>query len=373
MHPIDISIIVCCYNSADRLPNTLRHLADQEFTEDRSCEVVLVDNASTDRTATVAQALWDSYGSAVPLRVVVQPKPGLSHAREAGLAAAAGRVISFVDDDNWVCPAWNRLIVEAFGQDPGLGALGGRGIAAFEDDLEPSWFEHYQSRYAVGPQPLPPPGSRALPKLYGAGLAVRRSALDGLKDTSFAPRMVGRSGKALTSGDDSELCYALALSGWRFAYEPALSFQHFMPQKRLSPAYLCQMLYGHGYASATEDLYLQLAAERTLAARLRGSMAVRMLKASIRWAQKSVAAMTAGSAAARMRARVAKHYFGGRLKGLLDSRTSAAGTLREIAEWMRRATADEGFQDRRRVSGARPRPAGEGQYPAQAAGLSARR
>ena len=92
------SVIVCCYNSAPRLRETLLHLAQQEVTEGFNWEVVLVDNNSTDGTAEVAQSLWAKYGNPVPLRIVKEHTPGLSYARKKGVEESKGELLVFCDD-----------------------------------------------------------------------------------------------------------------------------------------------------------------------------------------------------------------------------------------------------------------------------------
>ena len=50
-----ISVVVCCYNSIARIGETLTYLSNQKVPADVAWEIVLVDNASTDRTADFAR------------------------------------------------------------------------------------------------------------------------------------------------------------------------------------------------------------------------------------------------------------------------------------------------------------------------------
>src|SRR5436305_10300761 len=109
-----ISVIICCYNSAKRLPETLAHLARQN--SPIPWEVIVVDNASTDDTARVARECWPS--ETAPLRIVDEPKSGLIYARVSGLQASRYEWLSFVDDDNWVAPDWLQLVAEIFSSRP---------------------------------------------------------------------------------------------------------------------------------------------------------------------------------------------------------------------------------------------------------------
>ena len=87
-----ISAIVCVRNGAARIGRALESIRAQVRPPD---EIVLVDGHSTDDTLAAALA-------AAPVRVVAQPGIGLADARNAGIAAAAGDMIAFLDhDDRW--------------------------------------------------------------------------------------------------------------------------------------------------------------------------------------------------------------------------------------------------------------------------------
>lgn len=81
-------------------------------------EVVVVNNASTDRTAEVAAA----YPG---VRVVDERQKGLVHARHAGLMATTAELVANVDADTILPEGWTKTALDAFGADPGLVALSG--------------------------------------------------------------------------------------------------------------------------------------------------------------------------------------------------------------------------------------------------------
>jgi GT2 family glycosyltransferase len=59
--PAGVSVVVCCHNSASRLPTTLHHLAAQEVPRDLGWEVIVVDNASTDRPFVLCRShAWEA-------------------------------------------------------------------------------------------------------------------------------------------------------------------------------------------------------------------------------------------------------------------------------------------------------------------------
>ena len=255
---LSVSVVICCYNSETRLPETLRHLVEQEVPEGISWEVIVVDNASTDNTAQVARSLWPDDAPA-PMRVVSEPEPGLSHARKRGFMEAKHELVSFVDDDNWLAPDWVRRVAEIMNDHPEVGACGGSSEAVFETS-PPFWFDRFQRSYAVGSQSdttgdITWNAGWNESHLWGAGLTVRKAAWQQLRAVGFLPNVVGRTGSSLSSGEDYELCDALRLSGWKLWYEPALHMKHFITRQRLTWSYHKKLHQGFGASNAGIDPY----------------------------------------------------------------------------------------------------------------------
>jgi glycosyltransferase involved in cell wall biosynthesis len=94
----DITAVLCTYNRAHRVERAVRAILDQK---DCTFELVVVDDGSTDDTPAVLGAIVDPR-----LRVVRRPNGGLSKARNSGLAAARGRWVTFIDDDDLAEPGW---------------------------------------------------------------------------------------------------------------------------------------------------------------------------------------------------------------------------------------------------------------------------
>src|SRR5689334_8418509 len=165
-----VSVIICCHNSARRLPETLAHLVAQDVPINTPWEVIVVDNCSTDGTGEAASRIWASR--AVPLRVVKEERPGLSHARRRGFDEARYGIISYVDDDNWLESSWVRVAAELMEKHSNIGACGGQSEAVCEVPA-PAWFNGLEGSYAVGHQ-APKAGDVAWMRgfLWGAGLTV---------------------------------------------------------------------------------------------------------------------------------------------------------------------------------------------------------
>ena len=90
-----ISVIIPVFNRRHCLAATLRSVLAQTFTD---FEVIVVDDGSTDDSAAVARGFGDR------VRVLSQPNRGASAARNAGLRAARGKWIAFLDSDDFWSP-----------------------------------------------------------------------------------------------------------------------------------------------------------------------------------------------------------------------------------------------------------------------------
>ncbi len=102
-----ISVIIPAYNAADVLPRAIRSVLGQTF---RLLELIVVDDGSTDATASIAE---DFAASDSRVRVVRQKNKGLGMARNAGLAVARGEYLAFVDADDEAMPDMYRRMLEA--------------------------------------------------------------------------------------------------------------------------------------------------------------------------------------------------------------------------------------------------------------------
>jgi glycosyltransferase involved in cell wall biosynthesis len=118
-----ISFVVPAFNEeaylADCLCSIQRELA-AKFPAgwERWAEIIVVNNASTDRTGAIARAF-------PRVRVVEEPTKGLTFARQAGFLASSGELIANVDADSRLTPGWVHIVLEEFERTPELAALSG--------------------------------------------------------------------------------------------------------------------------------------------------------------------------------------------------------------------------------------------------------
>jgi glycosyltransferase involved in cell wall biosynthesis len=93
-----ISVIIPAYNAEERIEDTLRSVMAQDYED---IEVIVVNDASTDKTAEVARRVLEE--NIRPWRIIEHEKnQGISVARNTGLEAAQGEYVQFMDADDLV-------------------------------------------------------------------------------------------------------------------------------------------------------------------------------------------------------------------------------------------------------------------------------
>jgi glycosyltransferase involved in cell wall biosynthesis len=256
-----VSIIVCCYNSADRIAPTLEHLFKQKVNPGLNWEIIVVNNNSTDNTTEVVKSLFEKNTNLSPKLILVEEKmPGLSFARNKGVACATYDIILFCDDDNHLADDYLELGYSIMTQNSNIGVLGGIGIPLFESP-KPFWFDHFSVNYATGKpyNPLQGIHRKKNPNwAYGAGIFILKelyAKFESLKLTSIS---IGRTGNNLSSGEDYELFYWTYILGYKITYDERLIFKHYIPNSRATLDYLFRLAYGLGQAAALLEIYQHL-------------------------------------------------------------------------------------------------------------------
>ena len=130
-----VTVTICTRNRAQSLARTLNFVIAAAKLVSEPWELLVVDNGSTDNT----QEIIAGFANDLPIRSVIQQVPGLSNARNAGVAAARGRYMMWTDDDVMLDPDWLQAYIEAFRQYPEMGIFGGRGLPRYEEP-KAQWF-----------------------------------------------------------------------------------------------------------------------------------------------------------------------------------------------------------------------------------------
>ncbi len=251
-----VSIVICCYNSAKLLPETLGNLLSLSVPQEIPYELLIIDNNSSDNTAEIAGKFFRDHSAIMSFRILNQPVQGLSYARKAGIENAKYDYIIFCDDDNHLNPDYVEISFKKMEENKKAGAMGGVSEAISNVPF-PEWFEKFQRNYSAGKQSeIPGDITSDLNGLWGAGMVVRKSAIEELYKKGYNSILTDRTKRTLSSGGDIELCYALRLAGWKIFYEPSLKLRHFIPASRLSWNYLRKLNRGFGAQKVGLDPYV---------------------------------------------------------------------------------------------------------------------
>lgn len=196
-----ISVIVAARNAAHTIGSCIQALRSQSV-PGRDVEIIVVDNASTDDTAQVAEQAGAT--------VVHQPKVGAAAARNAGIARAAGDIIAVTDADCRPVDGWLSAIVEPLVDDPGVSAAKG----TYRSEQPQLFARFVQLEYEDKYDLLRGVDSIDFVDTYSA--AYRRDDL--LRSGGFD--------EAMTYLEDQELSFRLAAMGCRMVFKPDAVVYH---------------------------------------------------------------------------------------------------------------------------------------------------
>lgn len=168
-----VSIIVPAYNEEKLLPRCLKSILAAKLPEDY--EIIVVNNASTDRTAEIARSFSG-------VKVVDEPNKGITKARQAGFTASTGDILVFFDADTVIPPNWFQMALSKFKANSKLVGVSGpyhfEAISWWAKILEGTYnyiimpVGEFVWKYILG---------RGGIMLLGGNFAVKRSALEAVR------------------------------------------------------------------------------------------------------------------------------------------------------------------------------------------------
>jgi glycosyltransferase involved in cell wall biosynthesis len=248
---MDLSIIVCTFNRAEMLQNSIDSIIHCELPEDLTAEIIVVDNNSSDDTEALIKGLINKDGFPMEVKYYFEKRPGKSCALNTGLEHAAGNHIAFTDDDIIVDSQWIKEIIKAFDRYPDYNCFGGRVLARFPSHVPP-WFEINGNlkflRSAFGNRDdgdiETEYGENTISSTPGGGnMFFRKGAIEtnGLFRDDLGP-----IGNELGFSEDTEYCLRLIQKGEQFMYIPSALVYHIIPEERLEKPYLLHWQYKCG-------------------------------------------------------------------------------------------------------------------------------
>ncbi|MEY4292999.1 MAG: hypothetical protein RIQ61_1397 [Bacteroidota bacterium] len=253
-----ISIVIPTYNGEKVIQMALEGIIKQKF--QMPLEVILINNNSFDSTVIKAKKYWDDNNKAnIDFKILSEEKPGKFFAQHLGILSASFNYVLICDDDNIIDENYCQIAFNCFEKNSEIAAIGGCGRPLFESS-EPTWFQTYHKFYAVGAQG-DESGDITDKKgcLYGAGMVIRKDIYIELFNRGFEPLFSSRKGNKLASGsEDTELCYAFRMLGYRIFYCEELKFEHYIEIRKLNLNYLKKLVLSQSSAIKFDIYYHSL-------------------------------------------------------------------------------------------------------------------
>jgi GT2 family glycosyltransferase len=292
-----LAAIICTHARAAYLAACLEGLRGQQGAE---FGVIVVDSASPPDSASRIAELARDYGATL----IRSEQPGLSLARNLGLAAARAEWVAYLDDDSVAEPDWAQSLAAAISRLPlDAAAVGGRITPHWEAPLPGWWPMALRGVLTIVEWDGRGEAGRDLPEgvaVYGANMAFRAAAL---RSIGGFPEGLGRVGRRLLSGEEVEVLDRLQAAGHRVFYEGSAAVRHSIQRERLMPGWLLSRLHWQGATDALRDR------KRGGARRAPGALAKLMLQAPL--------LLWPSGSSRLLRARCGAQYNLGYLRGTL--------------------------------------------------------
>ena len=244
---IRLTLVIATYNRAEQLMVTLGSVAMQSAATD-TWECIVVDNNSSDNTRERIEAFTSEHNS-LNIRYIFEENQGLSYARNAGIKASRGDIIAFIDDDERIVEDFVTAYIDLFDQHPDAMAAGGEIIAEYPIG-RPRWMSRYTERPIANPMSF---GNKV--RLFpsgripgGGNMAIRRRLFDCIGKFNTT---LGRTGKRLLGGEESDLFDRIAKHGYRVYYAPRAVMYHIIPEEKLSRDYFTRLATNTGISQRT--------------------------------------------------------------------------------------------------------------------------
>lgn len=218
------------YNRSSLLERSLESIAAAHWPASFE-ELILVENGARMGAETIAQR----WSTRLPLRYVNEPKLGLSHARNRGVAEARSEILLLLDDDIRLAPGTLLAYEEAFRAGGDRYFYGGPVIPDYAGDPPPDWLLPYLPPSAAGLR-LPNAGEIDRPLFIGTNHALPRR----LHEAAGGYDPMCATGSGGLGGEETRIQKRLLEQGVKgYSVVDAVVF-HFVPPERCTPRWALQ-------------------------------------------------------------------------------------------------------------------------------------
>jgi glycosyltransferase involved in cell wall biosynthesis len=227
---MDISIIFATFKRPQVLSRTLESLTHLDHSE-LSWELFVVDNANQNETAKVIK----SYVNRLPLKFMIEQKPGKNHALNKAIPKANGSVFVFTDDDIIADPKWLVELWEGVKRWPEYSVFGGKIIANWPSGI-PFWGDNHPLNQSLFSLHYPSKVEKVYDKEdflpYGPNMAIRRNIFD--KGYRYNTEIGPNGSNVYVMGSETELLKRLKNDGYDPVFLPNAIVQHQIRETQLT-------------------------------------------------------------------------------------------------------------------------------------------
>ncbi len=229
---------------------TLQSLHALRVPDDVETELIVVANACSDDTVAVVNECAPTLP--LPIRCVIEPAPGLSRARNRGVAESAGHIVAFLEDDVRVEPDWLEGLLRGFRELP-ADLIGGRIHLWWRDVQRPAWMpEEVTGLLSANDKGDRPFELTHMSGFLGGNCAYRREVYD---TVGAYNENLGRIGTSLGAMEEGEFLMRGYASGYRAFYCPWMTVHHLVSPNRLRRSYLFRAAFGQARSRVIAKLH----------------------------------------------------------------------------------------------------------------------
>lgn len=250
--------MICTYNGEKYLSKVFDAIYSQNKFEELVEEVILVDNASKDKTKEITFEYKKIHDN---LKYIYEPKPGVANARRH-VRDVKTKWCIFVDDDNILLDNFLSNLDEYIESNPDVGVVNSNSIAYPDFKIQKN--EEYVLK-AILPciacthfckNDVKTLASEMNNIPFGAGMAFLVEPLIKIESSKLM-RNNGRTGDDLQSGEDGEIARTVLKEGYKYGFNKNSSMYHIVPKFRIQKDYIKKLKKG-----LVEGTYIFISSEK---------------------------------------------------------------------------------------------------------------